>query len=73
MVGVQVEGVWRCEECNEPYAPEPKPEFGSLIRSSAGTMQKAGEMWGYQANSGGSEQTKAYREARKAKGQDDGG
>lgn len=37
---------WRCKGCNEPYAPEPKPDFGSLLRSSAGTMKDAGKLWG---------------------------
>lgn len=61
----------KCRGCGEKYAPEPKPEHGSLLRSSAGTAQKASELWGYQPNLGGVERTKAYR-AKKAKGQNDG-
>jgi hypothetical protein len=76
MVGVESLTGWRCSGCGEPYAPEPKPEFGSLLRSSAGTAAKASELWGYQPAMGGQktgEQLVAVRAAKKAKGQNDGG
>lgn len=55
-----------CRGCGGKYAPEPPPERGSLIRSSAGTAQKAHEFWGYQPNPSRGGQSKAYREPKKA-------
>lgn len=37
---------WRCTGCGEPYEPEPKPEHGSLIGSSAGTAAAHGRLYG---------------------------
>lgn len=39
---------FRCVECREPYEPEPPPERGSILRSSAGTTQQAAALYGHQ-------------------------
>lgn len=37
---------YRCIECGEQYAPEPRPETQSYVRSSSAFTAEAGELYG---------------------------
>lgn len=68
MVGIDDSKLgWICSGCGEPYAEEPPPERGTLIRSSAGTMEKASELWGYQPAMGGQKSAEQLKSVRAAK------
>lgn len=45
-VGVAQNGGWLCTGCGKPWAPEPKPDIGTCLSSSAGTTESAAAIYG---------------------------
>lgn len=63
-VGVAMNSTWLCVGCGKPWAPEPAPERGVGISSSAGTAVAAAQFNGMVGSDGGRARMAAEKEGK---------